>query len=421
VNLKERRFYGKKLLFFKKHVKGEKKMKKALVLISIFGLVLMIVSGLSLTGCKTTAVVETTAAATTAAVVETTAAVVETTAAATTELKKGPFKIAWNPKGLGAAYFNTCFVGAQEAAKELGFDIFEVGSDDFSVDGQIAVIESLIQQKVDAIGIAACDMDAIAPVCKKALDAGIHIVAWDAPVSPAARIAFVNQVSFESAGRMEVQAIAEMMNFEGEFAIISAAPQMPNQQKWVAWMYEELKDPKYAKMKLVDLVYGDDAVDKSYDKALGLFKAYPNLKGIISPTAMGLSGTLSAIEDQGLIGKVYATGLTLPSIGLKGMKAGATKKFFLWNTFDLGYVAASALYYAAQGDVTTDPETGYYLSTAPFSGKVESTFNLGRAAGGWPDKNPTVTMGQAGNDPEIILGPLFAFTPENIDEWAAKL
>ena len=75
------------------------------------------------------------------------------------EVKEGPFTLAWVAKGLGHPYFNSCFEGAKEAAAEYGNEIFEVGPDDWSVEGQIAIVESLIDQKVDCIGIAANDLD----------------------------------------------------------------------------------------------------------------------------------------------------------------------------------------------------------------------------------------------------------------------
>ena len=44
----------------------------------------------------------------------------------------------------------------------------------------------------------------------------------------------------------------------GKFAILSASPDAANQNAWIAAMKEALKDPKYAKLKLVDIVYGND-------------------------------------------------------------------------------------------------------------------------------------------------------------------
>jgi len=316
---------------------------------------------------------------------------------------KGPFTLAWVPKGLGHPYFISCYEGAKEAAKEYGDKIFEVGPDDWSVEGQIRVIESLIHQKVDAIGIAANDKDALAPVCKKAMKAGIPVVAWDAPVDQSARVTFVNQASFEGIGRGLASAMGEVIGYSGEIAVLSATPQAPNQRKWLDWVFEELKDPKYKNVKLVDVVYGDDMSEKSYDKALGLIKAYPNLKGIIGLSAVACPAACAAVKDKGLSGKIKVVGFGIPSTMKAYVLEGTCQQFLLWNTMDLGYVAASIMHKVCTGE---------------FTGKVGEKVKLGRPTMGEPDGEYEVLVGEEG-DPYILLGPPMKFDKSNIEKWAA--
>jgi rhamnose transport system substrate-binding protein len=316
---------------------------------------------------------------------------------------EGPFTLAWVPKGLGHPYFISCYDGAKEAAKEYGDKIFEVGPDDWSVEGQIAVIESVIDQKVDAIGIAANDQDALAPVCKKAMEAGIPVVAWDAAVDQSARITFVNQASFEGIGRGLASAMGEVIGYTGEIAVLSATPQAPNQRKWLSWVYEELKDPKYKDVKLVDVVYGDDMTEKSYDKALGLIKAYPNLKGIIGLSAVATPAACAAVTDKGLGGALKVVGFGIPSTMKDYVLQGTCQKFLLWNTMDLGYLAASIMHKCCTGE---------------FTGKVSETIKLGRPTMGQSDGVYEVTVGEDG-DPFVLLGPPMEFDKSNIEKWAA--
>jgi rhamnose transport system substrate-binding protein len=105
-------------------------------------------------------------------------------------------------------------------------------------------------------------------------------------------------------------------------------------------MLMELKEPKYQKIKLVDTVYGDDDDARSYQKMLGLLKSHPNLKGVISPTSVGIAAGARAITDAGAIGKVVITGLGIPSQLRRYVHNGACPKFVLWNPVDLGYLTA---------------------------------------------------------------------------------
>ena len=93
--------------------------------------------------------------------------------------------------------------------------------------------------------------------------------------------------------------VANLIDHKGEVAILSASSQATNQNTWIEWMKEELKEPAYKDMSLVAVVYGDDLSDKSYREAMGLFKSYPDLRGIISPTTVGIAAAGKALEDAG--------------------------------------------------------------------------------------------------------------------------
>ena len=70
-------------------------------------------------------------------------------------------------------------------------------------------------------------------------------------------------------------------------AILSAAASATNQNAWIGYMKKQL--PKYPNMHLVTTVYGNDDPATSLTVLQGLLSAYPNLKGIISPTTVGIS------------------------------------------------------------------------------------------------------------------------------------
>jgi ABC-type sugar transport system substrate-binding protein len=87
--------------------------------------------------------------------------------------------------------------------------------------------------------------------------------------------------------------------------------------------------PQYPSVNLVTVAYGDDLSDKSYREAVGLLKTYPDLKVIVSPSSVGIVAAAQAVKDQGKIGKVYVTGLGLPSEMAGAVKSGASKS---WRT-----------------------------------------------------------------------------------------
>ena len=165
------------------------------------------------------------------------------------------------PKFLGIAVFDQANSGAQEAAKELGDTdplTFTGPTAENSAAGQIEIVTNQTTQGVNGIMISNNAGDQIAPAAKAARDKGISVVTWDSPIPSAeGEQVFVAQVDFSETGKVMADMALNIMGADGgEFAILSASPDAANQNAWIAAMNEALKDPKYAKLKLVDTVYG---------------------------------------------------------------------------------------------------------------------------------------------------------------------
>ena len=185
--------------------------------------------------------------------------------------------------------------------------------------------------------------------------------------------------------------IADAIGSEGEVAILSAASTMTNQNSWIAAMKEEWKKPEYAKMPLVATVYGDDQDDKSYREMQALVKAHPNLKGVISPTTIGIRAGAKAIMDGGLVGKVFITGLGLPSEMKDAVLKGACKSFAIWNPVDYGYSATMI---------------------------IADILNGGTAAPGSKLKMGRKGETTVGADGEAVMGDPFTFDKSNVEQYA---
>lgn len=283
------------------------------------------------------------------------------------------------PKALGNPYFDTANKGAQEAAKELGVTVTYQGPATADATQQIQLINSLIAQKVSGLAISADDADALAPVGKTAMSQKIPVVTWDSAIAPSGRNVHVNQANAEDIGRGQIQLMSKLLNGKGKIAILSATSTAPNQNEWIGFMKDELKKPEYAGLQLVATVYGDDQDEKSYTEAQGLMTTYPDLKGIISPTTVGIAAAARAVTDEKKIGQVIVTGLGTPNQMREYVKSGAAPAFALWNPGDLGYLAIYTLNAIASGQI---------------QGKPGDTFKAGRLGSYTIDKDGTVLLGK---------------------------
>ncbi|MGB4407284.1 MAG: rhamnose ABC transporter substrate-binding protein [Sphaerochaeta sp.] len=260
-------------------------------------------------------------------------------------------------KSMGNGFFDACFKGSEEAAKEIGgITTTYMAPPQATAEGQIEIIETLIAQRVDGIAISANDADALISVAKKAMAAGIKVISFDSGINPGGRIVDLLPSNAELIGRQQIQLAAELTDYTGEVAVLSASAQATNQNLWIDWMKKEITDAKYSKMKLVEVVYGDDAPDKSYREAVSLMQKYPKLQAIICPTTVGLLATAQAVKDAGKVGVVEVTGLGLPS-EMKGYILDDTcRQMALWNPIDLGYTSTYILNALIEG--TTEAKVG---------------------------------------------------------------
>ena len=306
------------------------------------------------------------------------------------EIPKG-LKTVSIPKQLGNPYEEFEHSGIDEALKELGGSNRISGATDAGASTQIPIINAAIQQKPDAIIIAGNDPDAVAPALKQAAQKGIKVVGMDSDVAPDARSVFVNQVTTQLVGENQVESIAKQIDNKGEIAILSATANATNQNAWIKVMKEELKKPEYKDIKLVKVAYGDDDDQKSFQETQGLIQAYPNLKGIISPTTVGVAAAARYLSTSPQKGKIKLTGLGFPNQMRKFVKDGTVDEFQLWVPKDVGYLAGQAAAALVAGRIT---------------GKEGEKFKAGRLG--------DYTIGKNG---EIVLGPLTTFNAKNIDQF----
>jgi rhamnose ABC transporter rhamnose-binding protein len=223
---------------------------------------------------------------------------------------------------------------------------------DLSASSQVSYINTLIQQQQDAILIAANDANAVCGPLNQARAKGIKVVAYDLDTSKDCRDLFINQASSEEVGRSEIKMLADMIGGKGEFAILSATANATNQNTWIEFMKDELTKPEYKDMKLVKVAYGDDDDQKSFQETQGLLQAYPDLKGIIAPTTVGIAAAARYISGSKYKGRVVVTGLGTPNQMREFVRNGTVQKFALWNPKDLGSLASYAAAALASGQIT---------------------------------------------------------------------
>ena len=154
---------------------------------------------------------------------------------------------------------------------------------------------------------------------------------------------------------------------------------------------EEYLASRLPRHQLVETVYGDDDDQTSFDKTAALLQTYPNLKGIISPTTVGIAAAARYLSTSEYKGKVALTGLGTPNQMREYVEDGTVTAFALWNPADLGYLAAFAAKALIEGDIT---------------GEEGDTFEAGKLG-----------EYEVGADGVVLLGDPYVFNADNIGDF----
>jgi rhamnose transport system substrate-binding protein len=315
--------------------------------------------------------------------------------------KGSKLRVIYIPKNTGNPYFNSLLSGFESGCRDQAVDFFSTGPANPDATSQIPFIKDQVQQQVSAICLSPNSPDALNQACDDARSKGVKIIMVNSDITgnESHRDAAVFPTDFDKLGPSQIELMGSLINYSGQFAILSSTTDAPDQNYWIAGMKEALKDPKYSKMELVEVVYGDDKPEKSRKEAEGLLIKHPTLRGILSPTTVGVEQAAKAVQTAGVYpggpsasnGGVVVTGLGTPDQMRGYIKSNIISAVALWSPADEGTVSAYLAVGLANG--TIKPDAG---QTFEVPGKGKFTF---------------------GKKGTVITGPPVVFTKDNIDQY----
>lgn len=307
------------------------------------------------------------------------------------DLAGQPITLVDVPKLIGIGYFAATTLGQQQAAEELGnVTVTTDAPTEANIDDQIAFIDNYITQGVNGILFAANDPVAIAPVLERALQAGIHVVGYDANSVPEAREWFVNQAEFNGIAKAMMDSLAAEKGEDASFGIVTSTFTTPNQARWIAEM-QAYTEKCYPNMTWLETLEAQEDNVLSQSQATTLINKYgEDLDGIFGMTSVATPASAEAVTQAGLCGQVAVIGLATPNAMKPYVESECVKSVVLWNPVDLGYAAVYVMRAVVDGTLTAD-------STSVDAGRLGTL--------------------QIVNGSEVLLGPPFIYNAENINDF----
>lgn len=250
-------------------------------------------------------------------------------------------RVAFVPQIIGIPYFNAMEEGGRRAAEEFGVEFIYSGPTDTNPTDQLRILNSLIDQGVEAIAVSVLDASSIDPVIQKAQEQGAHLFTSDSDAPESGREVYVAQALDQDLGETIIDELVARIGEEGKIGIVSGEATATNLNTWISYMQEHVAQ-EYPGITLLEPRFAGGTAQRAYQLATDLMTANPDLNAIIAVASSTCPGVGQAIEAAGKTGQVIGTGYCSPNTARSYIESGAFGFTVLWDPAELGYLTVWA-------------------------------------------------------------------------------
>lgn len=274
------------------------------------------------------------------------------------------------PKGSGHIFWQTVHAGAIKAARETGYEILwnaPVQEGDRS--RQIAIVESLINQRVAGIALAPNDRGALSAVVERASAAGIPVMIFDSGIDTNQRLGYVGTNNREG-GRVAARRMGEVLGGKGLVAVITDTPGSASTMERDEGFIGEMKE-KYPGIRLLDTQYCETSRAKSRAITENLMTANAALTGIFADHENATAGAALALKAQQKRG-IKLVGFDASESLVNDVKEGWIDSLIVQDPFKMGYESVRGIASKLKGiQPPAEVDTGVILVRPEDLGRPE--------------------------------------------------
>ena len=257
------------------------------------------------------------------------------------------------PKLTGVSWFDRMGEGVDDYAGETGHDVYMQGSGQADSAAQIQVLEDLIASGVDALNVVPFQPDAVESTLADARDAGIVVIAHEAPGIENADWdieAFRN----EEYGRNLMDQLAERMDEEGQYATMVGSLSSETHMAWVESAIEYQEETFPDMEQVGDIIETEDDSQNAYQLMQELLSAYPDIRGVQGSASTDVVGVGQAVEEAGLEEQIAVVGTSVPNDARDGLEFGSIDLIAFWDPADAGRAMNAVAQMELEGEEIED-------------------------------------------------------------------
>lgn len=233
-------------------------------------------------------------------------------------------------------FWDVVHMGAEAAGKEFNVNIdFDGPVFEKDIDVQIDMVQQAIDDKVDALVLAAADYERLVPVAEKAKSAGIPVIIIDSDLNSNKMDSFIGTDNVD-AGRKLGESLVDVMGENCRIGVMSFVKGAATADQRQKGLFDEIR--KYEGIELVSTLYCNSEESLAQSLAKDFVKENPNVDAIVCLNAYGTVGTAYAIEKLGLKGEVKIIGFDSTPEEISFVENDIIQSLVIQNPFNMGYL-----------------------------------------------------------------------------------
>ena len=273
-------------------------------------------------------------------------------------------RIAVIPKGMTHEFWKSIHAGAVQAARELDVEIIWKGSqkeDDRAQ--QITVVEDFISRGVDGIVLAPLDDRALVRPVADAVREGIPVVIIDSSLQGDDYTSFVATDNYKG-GVIAAQRLGGLLGGTGRIICVRYQEGSASTMERERGFLDTVKAEFPGLTLLAQDQYAGATTETAYQLAENLFGRFPDVEGIFTPNESSTFGTLRAVQESGLAGRIRFVGFDSSPKLIEALRAGIIQGLVLQDPRKMGYLGVKHIAARLRGEtVPRLVDTGVALAT----------------------------------------------------------
>lgn len=272
-------------------------------------------------------------------------------------------------------YWNTVKLGAEAAAKEFNVKLtFKAPDSESEIDEQISMVENSINQRADAIILAASSYMGLAQVVDQAAYYKIPVISVDAEVGSARVRSYVGSNGYE-AGQKSAERLINLLNGTGEIGILNfTSVSLNNQPEGSASIDYGARDAderekgflnyaaRYPNIHVVQISYTSSSTTEAEELTRQMLQKHPALRGIATLNETASQGAGKVIQTQGLNNIIKMVAFDSSPSMMELLQDGTVQATVIQNPFSNGYLAVKYAVEVLEGiDIPERVDTGTKL------------------------------------------------------------